>query len=109
MIRHCFALDLKNDESLITEYEGYHKNVWPEVAASIKDAGIEALEIYRVSNRLFMIMEVGESFSFEAKNKSDAENPIVQKWEELMWKYQQPIPTAMPGAKWMLMNKIFTL
>jgi L-rhamnose mutarotase len=33
----------------------------------------------------------------------------VQEWEELMWKYQQAIPGAKPGEKWVLMNKIFEL
>ena len=65
MKRHCLALDLKNDQQLIAEYEAYHKDVWPEIIKSIKDAGIEALEIYRTGNRLFMIMETNESFSFE--------------------------------------------
>jgi len=109
MIRHCFALDLKDDKNLIAEYEDWHKKVWPEILLGIKDSGIEALEIYRASNRLFMIMEVNESFSFEAKAKIDAESMIVQEWEELMWKYQQSIPGTKPGEKWVMMNNIFTL
>ncbi len=34
---------------------------------SIKSAGIEDLQIYRVENRLFMIMEVNDDFSFESE------------------------------------------
>jgi L-rhamnose mutarotase len=109
MIRHCFALDLKNDKDLIAEYEDWHKKVWPEILSGIRDSGIEALEIYRYANRLFMIMVVSESFSFEVKAKIDAESTVVQKWEELMWQYQQSIPGAKPGEKWVMMNKIFTL
>jgi L-rhamnose mutarotase len=107
--RYCFALDLKNDPDLIIAYETYHQAVWPEIIASIKSAGIEDLQIYRVENRLFMIMEVNDEFSFEKKNAADAANPIVQQWEELMWTYQQALPTAKPGEKWMLMKKIFQL
>jgi L-rhamnose mutarotase len=109
MKRLCFALDLKDDPKLIKEYEVYHAHVWPEIIASIKDAGITTLEIYRTSNRLFMIMEAEETFSHEQKSKSDAANATVQKWETLMWNYQQALPTARPGEKWMLMNKIFDL
>ena len=29
--RHCLALDLKPDAKLITEYEKYHQQVWPEI------------------------------------------------------------------------------
>ncbi|MCB4799666.1 L-rhamnose mutarotase [Neotamlana laminarinivorans] len=109
MKRHCFALDLKDDEVLIEAYKTYHKNVWPEIIASIKDSGIEALDIYLVANRLFMIMEVNDTFSFEKKNEMDLNNPKVQEWETLMWKYQQALPAAKPGEKWMLMDKIFEL
>lgn len=108
-MRYCFALDLVDDEKLIAEYERHHQNVWPQIIASIKDAGINELQIYRVSNRLFMIMETTSGFSFEKKNVADAANPKVQEWETLMWKYQQALPTAKPGEKWILMNKIFEL
>jgi len=107
--RFCFALDLKNDPRLIREYEQYHQAVWPEIIDSIRSAGIESLEIYRVENRLFMVMEVNADFSFEKKNASDAANDKVQEWEQLMWKYQQALPSAKPGEKWMLMEKIFEL
>jgi len=109
MTRYCFALDLKDDPNLIAAYEEYHRSVWPEIIQSIKEADIKSLEIYRVSNRLFMIMETGPDFSFEKKAEADAHNPMVVQWEKLMWEYQQALPTAKPGEKWMLMDKIFTL
>ena len=66
MRRYCFALDLKDDPQLIKEYEQHHREVWPEVLESMKSNGIERMEIYRVANRLFMIMEVDENiFDFE--------------------------------------------
>lgn len=109
MIRYALALDLKNDPKLIAEYEDYHKEIWPEIIASMKNSGIENMEIYRIGNRLFMIMEVNESFSFEQKSKMDDTNPKVQEWEALMWKYQQTLSVAKPGEKWILMDKIFQL
>jgi L-rhamnose mutarotase len=105
----CLALDLKDDEALISEYEQYHTAVWPEIKKSITDAGITALDIYRVGNRLFMVIEATADFSFDKKAAMDAQNPKVQEWEQLMWKFQQPLPTAASGEKWMLMKKIFDL
>ena len=107
MKRYCLAVDLVDDPQMIAEYEGYHKKIQPEIHKSITDAGITVMDIYRVGNRLFMIMEVREGFSFEEKDQMDQSNPRVQEWENLMWKYQQPLPFAKPGEKWVLMKKMF--
>lgn len=107
--RYCLALDLKDDPSLITEYEAHHKKIWPEIEQSIQESGITHMEIYRTGNRMFMIMEVNEEFDFGKKAIADSSNPKVQEWEELMWKYQQSLPGSKPGEKWRLMEKIFDL
>jgi L-rhamnose mutarotase len=109
MKRYCLALDLKDDPDLIAEYEAYHEKVWPEIIDSIRESGIIQMEIYRVHTRLFMIMEVQDSFSFEKKVIADNANEKVQDWEQLMWKYQQALPFAKPGEKWVIMKKIFDL
>jgi len=108
-MRYCLALDLKDDPQLIAAYDEYHQSVWPEIIDSIKSSGIKLLEIYRVSNRLFMIIEADADFSFEQKAVMDAKNEIVQQWENTMWEYQQALPIANPGEKWVMMQKIFSL
>jgi L-rhamnose mutarotase len=107
--RYCLTLDLKNDPRLIADYKRHHEHVWPEITQSIKDSGVEDLEIYLLGTRMFMIMEVNDSFSFEAKTAADLLNPKVQEWEELMWKFQLALPQAEPGEKWLPMEKIFKL
>ena len=109
MKRYSLTLDLKNDPELILQYEKLHKKVWPGIISSIKDAGIENMQIYRYRTRLFMIMEVNDDFSFEKKKQADTNNAEVQEWEELMWKYQRPLEGAAKGEKWILMDKIFEL
>ncbi|MBF4515227.1 L-rhamnose mutarotase [Flavobacterium sp. ANB] len=107
--KFCLALDLKDDPALIAEYKLTHQNVWPEIIESIKNTGITVLDIYCTGNRLFMIIEADAAFSFEKKSASDAQNPKVQEWENLMWKFQQALPWAKAGQKWILMDKIFEL
>jgi L-rhamnose mutarotase len=99
--RFCLTLDLKNDPELIRQYEEYHKSVWPEIIQSIRSSGIRGMEIYRFGDRLCMIMETEDDFSFERKQALD--------WENLMWNFQQPVKGVAPGEKWMLMDKIFDL
>ncbi|MEP7267980.1 MAG: L-rhamnose mutarotase [Saprospiraceae bacterium] len=108
-MRYCFALDLKNDPVIIEEYEKYHQAVWPDILQSLKDAGIVDMEIYRVLNRLFMIIEGNDSFSFERKMEMDSKNPRVQEWEKLMWDYQQGLPGLPEGEKWMPAKLVFKL
>ncbi len=109
MKRYCLTVDLVADEALIAEYERYHLKIWPEIQKSILDSGIISMEIYRVSNRLMMLMETEDDFSFDRKAQMDANNPKVQEWELLMWNYQKALPFAKPGEKWVLMDKIFDL
>lgn len=111
MKKYCLAVDLKDDPELIAEYENWHKkeNAWPAITKSITDSGITSMEIHRTGNRLFMIMETDDKFSFERKATMDGSNPKVQEWEQLMWKFQQPLPWTKEGEKWVLMSKIFEL
>ena len=109
MKRYALTVDLKDDPQLIKEYEELHQRVWPEILRSIIASGILNMEIYRMDNRLFMTMDTSNEFSFEKKAAMDTDNEKVQEWETLMWKYQQKIPSAKPGEKWILMNKIFEL
>ena len=109
MKRYCLTLDLKNDPKLIAEYKRYHEKIWPEITKSIKDSGIENMEIYLLDTRMFMIMEVNGSFSFAAKASADVANPKVQEWERLMETFQQKLPQSKPGEKWLLMEKVFQL
>lgn len=107
--RYCLTLDLKDDPKLIAEYKHYHEKIWPEITRSIKDAGVLDLEIYLRGTRMFMILEVDNSFSFAKKAEADRKNPKVQEWEDLMWKFQKALPEAQPGEKWLPMERIFVL
>jgi L-rhamnose mutarotase len=56
-----------------------------------------------------MVLSTTDEFDFNQKAIDDKNNPKVQEWETLMWKYQEALPTAKPGEKWKLMKLIFQL
>jgi len=107
--KYTLALDLIDEADLINQYEHHHINSRPEINKSIIESGIDLMEIYRTGNRLFMIIETNDDFSFEDKRLLDDKNPKVLEWESLMWKFQQPLPWAKADEKWVLMKKIFHL
>jgi len=111
MKRLYMACDLINKPQLIDEYLEYHKpgGVWPEIISSIKDSGVQDMEIYLQGSRLIMVLEVDDDFDFETKTQLDQQNPRVAEWEELMWQFQQAVPGVPEDQKWAPMERIFKL
>lgn len=106
-----YALDLKDDAERIAAYRQWHAPgaVPAAVNRSIRAAGIEALEIFLAGNRLVMVLTPGRDFDAAAKARADADDPEIQAWETLMWEFQQALPFAAPGEKWVRMDRIYAL
>lgn len=111
MTRRVLILDLKDDPALIESYEAHHRaGAVPEaIVSSIREAGIEEMEIYRSGNRLVMVMDTGEGFDPAAKAAADAASADVAAWEQLMDRYQQRLPWAPAATKWLEAGRIFAL
>jgi len=101
----CYALDLKDDPALIAEYERWHRDVWPEVLDHLRAQGITRCTIHRAGNRLFMILDSNTGAATDGGGS--ALPPRVRDWEELMSTFQQSLPFARPGEKWVRMERIF--
>jgi L-rhamnose mutarotase len=109
MPRHCLTFDLQNDPKKIAEYKRRHEKIWPEIRDSLFDAGVTAMEIYLTGTRLFMIMDVNDSFSLDKKAAMDRANPKVQQWEAEMAEFQAVPEGADPVRRWAPMEKVFDL
>jgi L-rhamnose mutarotase len=111
--RRCFALDLKDDAVAIDSYKHWHRPGGPpaEDTRALRAAGIAALDIYLIGNRLFMIMDSDPAAASRAKATDDSDNPHVQAWEALMNELQQELPfPQQPGTgKWQLLELIYSL
>ncbi|GLQ51479.1 L-rhamnose mutarotase [Dyella flava] len=110
MSRYYYALDLRDDAEAIAEYERWHQpgHVWPEIVASIRASGVEDMEIFCTGNRLVMVVQVAE-WSDASPRKRDVVDAKTREWEALMDRYQQRLPWAEVGQKWVPMRRIFSL
>jgi len=109
--RHVLTLDLRDDPDLIGQYRAWHRpgGPPPAIIESLRAAGITEMEIFLVGNRLVMILAACDEFSFEALAALNAANEEIRAWETLMWKFQQALPWAERGEKWVAMQRIFAL
>lgn len=107
--RYCQTLDLKNDPALIDEYEKRHLEIWPEIREGLHSVGVLDMEIYRLDNRLFMIVETAADFEWEKAFTRLAMLPRQQEWEDYMSLFQEARPGASSREKWKMMDRMFTL
>ena len=108
MNTHVLTVDLKDDPAVIAEYLEHHRRVWPEVVSSLRAAGVERMEIFRLGRRLVMIVETDGDFrrSFATHVAS---HPRVAEWEALMRAMQEPPPGSTNGDAWTEMHPVFRL
>lgn len=107
-MQHLLALDLKDDPALIERYEAHHRAVWPEVLAHLARHGITAMTIHRLGTRMVMVMHTDDAVYDPARiAAASREDPVIARWETLMWEFQAPTPWTPAGEKWQPMTCVF--
>lgn len=110
MTRHVFLVLLRDDQTAIAAYRDHHRRVWPEVAESLRAAGIQSMDIRLLGRTAVMIVDVADGVDVgRAFATHQASGPRVTEWEELMKSLQEPSPDAAPGEWWARMEPIFRL
>ncbi len=69
-------------DGCIEEYQRRHNEIWPELVAVLKEAGIVNYSIWNVGNELFGYYECEKGVDFAAKTQADSS--VVDKWNEYM-------------------------
>jgi L-rhamnose mutarotase len=105
------ALDLQNDEELIASYERYHQpgGIWPEIPKGIREAGIADMQIYRIGNRLFMIVDYDRTTDLKEAFEKMRTMPRQGEWATLMDGFQRVLPEAKEDEHWATMKPVFLL
>ena len=80
MERYAWKAVIK--EGCKAEYVRRHDEIWPELVQLLKEAGICNYSIWNVGNELFGYYECEKGVDFAAKTQADS--PIVDKWNEYM-------------------------
>lgn len=77
-----YAWMAKIKEGKKAEYIKRHDEIWPELVKVLKDAGIYNYTIWADGNTLFGYYECEKGMEFATKTQ--AESPVVDKWNEYM-------------------------
>ena len=83
MKRHAFKMKLK--PGVVAEYKKRHDEIWPELAATLKAAGVSDYSIFfdEQTLTLFAVQKLSEGHTAAQL----ADSPIVRKW----WDYMAPL------------------
>ena len=110
MSRHVFTVNLKDEPDIVDAYVRHHREVWPEVQASLRAAGVEQMDIYLLGRRLVMVVEMGHGLDYRTAFRTHASSSTrVAEWERLMKTLQEPCAEARSGEWWAAMDPVFHL
>ncbi len=93
-------------DGMLAEYRRRHDEIWPEMKAVLKEAGICNYSIWNAGNELFGYYECEKGRDFAARVQ--AESPVVARWnrymEDVMVMEMDPETGAQP-----LLTEVFRL
>lgn len=109
MISFAMTLNLKDDPETIHRYVECHRQVWPEVQASLRSIGLQNMRIFLKGRRLFMYGEAMDGFEPSRDFASYLRDDKTKEWDALMRTFQEPVPEAAAGEWWSPMEEVFAL
>jgi L-rhamnose mutarotase len=108
--RYVLTVNLKDDPAIVETYTRYHRDVWPEVQASLRRVGVQQMDIYLLGRRLVMVVDMRDGLDYRMAFRTHAvSSSRVAEWERLMQSLQQPPVEGNPGEWWAVMEPVFHL
>jgi L-rhamnose mutarotase len=104
MQRVAFCLRLKKGAA--EAYDKAHREVWPEMLALLKRAGISEYSIFCRGELLVLSMRLED---FDATWDAIERDPVNTRWQESMAQYFEPLEPLAPGERFPMMREVFYL
>ena len=95
MKRNAFKMKLK--PGVAAEYKKRHDEIWPELAAELRKAGISDYSIFLDEETLTLFAVQKLTDKNTASDLPD--NPVVRKWWNAMAPFMETNPDKSPVAK----------
>ena len=96
MERYAWKAQIR--EGCLDEYVRRHNEIWPELVALLKQAGICNYSIWNTGNEIFGYYECEKGIDYAAKTQ--AESRIVERWnnymKDVMVMEMDPVTGAQP-------------
>lgn len=102
--RYAFMLHLRPGAA--EAYEAAHREVWPEMLALLKKAGISEYSIYRRDNLLILALRTDDFDTTWSRIEND---PINLRWQAAMAPYFAPMEGLRPGETFPMLEEVFYL
>lgn len=110
MKSYALTLCLQDDPRKIDAYKEYHRNVWPEVLADLRQGGVREMKIFLRGRRMFMYVETDDDFDpVDGLRRAGSASARSREWNELMTTLQERAPEAGPAEWWASMELVFDL
>jgi L-rhamnose mutarotase len=87
------------------EYKKRHAEIWPEMTKVLDDAGIHNYSIWIAGDDIFGYYECSQGAAFAAKTQADS--PVVDKWNEYMKDVMVMVMDPKTGAQTQLEQVFF--
>jgi L-rhamnose mutarotase len=102
MERVAFCLRLKKGAG--EAYDKAHHEVWPEMLALLKRAGISEYSIFRREELVILSMRTED---FDKTWDAIELDPVNTHWQEFMAQYFEPLEPLASGERFPMMREIF--
>lgn len=102
MQRYAFCLRLR--AGMEEAYDRAHREVWPEMLALLKQAGISEYSIFRRDRLVVLVLQAE---NFDAAWDRVEQDPVNTRWQQTMAPYFDDMEPLRSAERFPMMQEIF--